>query len=69
MIQSDCVLTVEESPVDIHDLMAELRDLVKVVDIFDSIESIPLYLLDIIDILIANGDFSVAQSYLADFKR
>ncbi|MGF1770418.1 VWA domain-containing protein [Enterovibrio makurazakiensis] len=69
MVQSDCVLTVEESPIDIYGLMTELRDLVKAADIFDSIESMLLYRLDIIDVHIANSDFPVAQSYLAEFNQ
>lgn len=69
MIQSDCALVIEESPVDIFGLMLELRDLVKAADIYDSIESMLLYRLDIIDTHIANSDFTVAQSYLADFNQ
>lgn len=68
IIQSDCALVVEESPEDNSGLMAELRVLVKAADIFDATESMLLYRLDIIDINIANGDFSIAQSYLADFN-
>lgn len=68
-VESECALVVEESPVDIYSLLAELRTIVQTVDIYDSIEGMLLYRIDIIDIHIANGDFTVAQSYLADFSQ
>ncbi|GMQ49704.1 hypothetical protein VB10N_47030 [Vibrio sp. 10N] len=54
-------------PLSVH--LAELRAIVQIADIYDSTEGILLYRIDIIDIHIANGDFTVAQSYLADFSQ
>lgn len=68
-VESECALVVEESPVNIDSLLAELRSIVQTANIYDSVKSMLLYRIDIIDVHVVNGDFSVAQNYLADFSQ